>query len=125
MSEEKIKVVMVEPGKPAYTTEIENDLKAMQRIVGGNIEVIYWLDDALMIGNDEAKLIGMEGNRRFGDQIIAGTFFICGETVTNGEYDFYSLPDELCEKYSEQFSVPESISQEEVENSIQAFVIGF
>ena len=125
MSEEKIKVVMVEPGKPAYTTEIDNDLKAMQKIVGGNIEVIYWLDDALMIGNDEAKLIGLEGNRKFGDDIIAGTFFICGETVTNGEHDFYSLPDDLCEKYLQQFSVPESITQDEVEDSIQAFVIGF
>ena len=41
MSEDnKLRVVMVEPGKPAYETEIENTLEAEQKAVGGYIEVL-------------------------------------------------------------------------------------
>ena len=67
MKDKTMKVVMVEPNKPAYITEIGADLKSMQSAVGGLIETIKYLHDpnAIMVGNDEAKLIGMKGNRRF------------------------------------------------------------
>ena len=122
MASEMMKVVMVEPNKPAYITEIEHSLKGMKEAVGGLIEPIYYLDEprAVMVGNEEAKLIGMEGNRRFGDRIVAGPFFICGD---NGE-DFCSLSDELCEKYVQKFAVPESISQDEVEQDMGFTLIG-
>ena len=122
MATEMMKVVMVEPNKPAYITEIEHSLKGMKEAVGGLIEPIYYLDEprAVMVGNEEAKLIGMEGNRRFGDRIVAGPFFICGD---NGE-DFCSLSDELCEKYVQKFAVPESISQDEVEQDMGITLIG-
>jgi hypothetical protein len=32
-----IRVVLLEPGKPARPAEIEGSLQAMQRVVGGNI----------------------------------------------------------------------------------------
>ena len=35
---EKLKVIYVEPGKRAQTIEIDDDLKAMQYLVGGMIE---------------------------------------------------------------------------------------
>ena len=122
MASEMMKVVMVEPNKPAYITEIEHSLKGMKEAVGGLIEPIYYLDEprTVMVGNEEAKLIGMEGNRRFGDRIVAGPFFICGD---NGE-DFCSLSDELCEKYVQKFAVPESISQDEVEQDMGITLIG-
>lgn len=122
MASEMMKVVMVEPNKPAYITEIEHSLKGMKEAVGGLIEPIFYLDEprAVMVGNEEAKLIGMEGNRRFGDRIVAGPFFICGD---NGE-DFCSLPDDLCEKYVQKFAVPESISQDEVEQDMGTTLIG-
>ena len=122
MATEMMKVVMVEPNKPAYIAEIEHSLKGMKEAVGGLIEPIYYLDEprAVMVGNEEAKLIGMEGNRRFGDRIVAGPFFICGD---NGE-DFCSLSDELCEKYVQKFAVPESISQDEVEQDMGITLIG-
>lgn len=122
MATEMMKVVMVEPNKPAYITEIEHSLKGMKEAVGGLIEPIYYLDEprAVMVGNEEAKLIGMEGNRRFGERIVAGPFFICGD---NGE-DFCSLSDELCEKYVQKFAVPESISQDEVEQDMGITLIG-
>ena len=122
MASEMMKVVMVEPNKPAYITEIEHSLNGMKEAVGGLIEPIYYLDEprAVMVGNEEAKLIGLEGNRRFGDRIVAGPFFICGD---NGK-DFCSLPDDLCEKYVQKFAVPESISQDEVEQDMGFTLIG-
>ena len=126
MASEMMKVVMVEPNKPAYITEIEHSLKGMKEAVGGLIEPIYYLDEprTVMVGNEEAKLIGMEGNRRFGDRIVAGPFFICGEKMTEDGMDFCSLSDELCEKYVQKFAVPESISQDEVEQDMGITLIG-
>ena len=105
-------VVYVEPHKPPYIAEIEHTLEAEQKAVDGFIEPIY-MDDVCLVGNEEAKLIGMEGNRRIGDgtSIIAGPFFICGLT----EDDFRSLTEEEAEKYMTQFKEPEQISREEVE----------
>lgn len=105
-------VVYVEPHKPPYIAEIEHTLEAEQKAVGGFIEPIY-MDDVCLVGNEEAKLIGMEGNRRIedGTSIIAGPFFICGLT----EDDFRSLTEEEAEKYMTQFKEPEQISREEVE----------
>lgn len=105
-------VVYVEPHKAPYIAEIEHTLEAEQKAVGGLIEPIY-LGDVCLVGNEEAKLIGMEGNRRVGDgtSIIAGPFFICGLT----EDDFRGLTAEEAEKYMIQFREPEEISREEVE----------
>lgn len=114
-----MKVVMVEPNKPAYITEIGSDYQSLKSAVGGLIEPMYFLDDAVMVGNEESKLLGMEGNRRFGENIVAGTFFICGEEIIDGEEDFCSLSDELCEKYVKQFAVPEHIERQEVENDMR------
>ncbi len=118
-----MKVVMVEPNKPAYVTDIGDDYKALHNAVGGLIEPIYYLDDprAVMVGNEEAKVIGLEGNRRFDEGIVAGTFVICG----NGRDDFCSLPDDLCEKYVLQFAVPESIEQSEVQQDMGMTFICF
>ena len=114
MSEDnKLRVIMVEPGKPAYETEIENTLEAEQKAVGGLIEPIYNEDDTILVGNEESKLMGMQGNRRIGDgsSIIAGPFFVCGDT---GE-DFRSLTDAEVEKYMDRFAEPEDITDEEVQ----------
>ena len=118
MNEEKMKVVMIEPNKPAYITEIGSDLASMQEAVGGLIEPIYFLGDAIMVGNEEAKLIGLDGNRRFGNNIVAGPFFICSEKMTDNGTVFCSLSNELCEKYVQHFAQPQEISQDEVQRDM-------
>lgn len=110
-----MRVVYVEPNRPAYEAEILHTLEAEQKAVGGGlIQTLYWNDDnTTIVANDESKLKGMPGNRRFGDgtSIIAGPFFVCGFT----EDDFRSLTDEEVVKYMDKFAVPDEISQDKVE----------
>lgn len=119
--ENVLRAVYVEPNKPAYETEIENTLKALQRAVGGYIEAVSISDGISLVCNEEGKLDNLPGNRRIGNDIIAGAFVIVG----NGEEDFRSLTDEETSKYLKKFAQPEEISEEEVENSIRAGVITF
>ena len=70
-------------------------------------------DGTCIVSNDEAKLIGMDGNRRIwdGSGIIAGPFFVCGDA---GE-EFRGLTDEEVTRYMDRFAEVENISPEEVE----------
>ena len=102
-----MKVLMIEPGKVPYETEIENSLRAMQAAVGGRIQTVEFSDDpAVLICNQEGKMKGMPLNRPLHDSkgevydIIAGRFFIAGA----GEDDFCDLPDHLLKKYEEEKS---------------------
>lgn len=105
------RVVYVEPHRPAYESWVENSLEGEQKAVSGLIELIYNDDGTIIVCNDEAKLIGMEGNRHLdnGVSIIAGSFFIVGD---DGE-DFRSLTDEEVDRYVKKYSKPEEISVED------------
>lgn len=109
----KLTVVMVKPHKTPYVTEIEDELSALQRCVGGYIEVVGNGDGTLIICNEEGKLIGLEGNRRIHDgmSVIAGNFFVVGDDGEN----FRSLTKSEVVKYMDRFKEPEDISQDEVE----------
>lgn len=102
-----MKILFVEPGKEAQPAEIEENLKAMQEIVGGLIEAAYpWEDPVALISNEEGKLLRLPLNRTLEDyDVIAGNFFICG---VEGER-FVSLSDKLMIKYQEKFRYPELI----------------
>lgn len=117
-----MKVVYVEPNKPAYVAEVEHTLNAEQKAVCGYIETVYIEDDnTCLICNEEAKLIGMEGNRRIGDgsSVIAGPFFVVGLT----EEDFRGLTDKEVTKYMDRFKEPEQISQESVQRDTGITII--
>lgn len=102
-----MRVVYVEPNKPPYVAEVEHTLEGEQRAVKGLIEAVYPDDSpTCIICNEEAKLIGMEGNRWLGDgsTVIAGPFFVCGLT----EDDFRGLTDEEVTRYMAEFKDPRS-----------------
>ena len=61
--------------------------------------------------NDEAKLNGMDGNRRLHGDVIAGPFFVVG---ADGE-NFRFLTDAEMQKYMQRFGEIEDISPEEVQ----------
>ena len=107
------RVVYVEPGKPAVEKKIGTKLEDLQETVGGLIECIYAHNDGtLIVGNDEAKLLSMEGNRRLDSgSIIAGPFFVIGEAGEN----FRSLMDAEVSRYLQVYAEPHQISQREVQ----------
>ena len=113
--EKEIKVVMVEPNKHPTITTLKTNLKNLQEAVGGLIEIIDIEDDVCILCNEEGKLIGLEGNRKLGDDILVGTFYVCG---SNDESELISLTDTQIDKYRNIFWEPQTFTQVEIENSI-------
>lgn len=111
MKENKIRVLKVEPNKHPEEFMLENELEAMQEAVGGYIDIVSLEGGVCILLNDEGKLIGLDGNRRIGDDIIVGNFYVCG---SNDEGDLVSLTDEEMEKYTDMFYEPEQFTQEEI-----------
>ena len=77
-----IKVLVKEPNKIAVLKEIEGDLKSMQAIVGGRIEVVTLSHDPkiLLICNEEGKLNGLKANIAIrGDRVAGTVFFALGD----------------------------------------------
>lgn len=105
-----MKVVMLEPNKPAYVKEIGNDLASMQEIVEGYIEIIYPFEDENigLVCNEEGKLNGFPLNRAIRANgkiidVIAGNAFICDCS----EDELQSLSQTLLDKYMDKFEEPE------------------
>lgn len=111
----EIKVVMVEPHKNPTITTIKTKLENLQKAVGGLIEIIDIEDDVCILCNEEGKLIGLEGNRSFGNDILVGTFYVCG---SNDEGELISLTDSQIDQYIKFFWEPQTFTQEEIEDSI-------
>ena len=105
-------VLVVEPGKTPVVKDISGNLKQMQKMVEGYIEVIYpFEDEVALVCNEEGKLMSLPPNRGLWDdngnlyEIICGTFFLCG--APSGSDSFTSLTPEQIEKYKQRFASPE------------------
>ena len=108
-------VLMVEPGKAPYETQIGDDLQSMQALVGGYLEAVYPFEQPVaLVCRESGKLDGLTLNRALCDadgdiyDIVAGNFFIVGL----GESDFIDFPHELAERFAEQFRQPEMFLRE-------------
>lgn len=81
-------VLIKEPGELPRLTTIKNELKNVQDLVGGYIEVVTWCSDGLVfICNEEGKRLGFPVNFKVtkGNEVIdyvTGTAIFCG---TDGE----------------------------------------
>ena len=108
---ERMKVLLVEPMEKPRVVEIDHDLDAMQKLVGGDIACTYpWEEDLVgLVHCDDAIALGYPLNRMLKDEdgniydVVPGAFFICGLTSDS----FGSLSDALAEKYTELFRFPE------------------
>lgn len=96
-----MKVLLIKPGKKPEIVDIEPGLESLQKIVGGNIQVVYPFEDLVgLVVNDEGKIEKLPLNRALRDDtgemydIVAGNLLVVGLT----EDDFGSLSDELIEK---------------------------
>ena len=57
-------VLMVEPGKAPYETQIGDDLQSMQSVVGGYIQAVYPYEEPVaLICCESGKLDGLPLNR--------------------------------------------------------------
>ena len=108
---ENLRILMVESHKAPYEASVPHELTAMQQTVGGLIEVVRNGDGTLLVCNEEGKLLGMEGNRRIPGDVLAGPFFVVGDT---GE-TFRSLTEEELVRYKKRFAEIEDISPQEVQ----------
>lgn len=122
----KIKVLLVEPGKYPELIEIEENLEAMQELVGGDIEeYMPFEEDVAIICNEEGKANGLplnravyienNGRKEMAD-IIAGKFFICYAPLESEQY--LSLTDDMVKKYRDKFKYPERFSKDDYGNII-------
>lgn len=85
----KIRVIMCPANRAPYTCWIENSLSNMQRIVGGYIVTVNIAEDAVIVCNDEGRLIGLPENKSLPVRGFCGDCFICG---ADGE-EFASLQE--------------------------------
>ena len=75
-------------------------------------------DQVCILCNEEAKLLGMEGNCRLGNDIITGVFYVVGE---NGRGDLISLTEKQMEKYRKRFWKPEYFTPTEINRLLFTF----
>ena len=115
--EKEITVLKVSPHKKPEVVTLKNELSALQEAVSSGVKDHHHLIQLVgveegvdLLLNDEGKLIGFEPNRRFGQDILVGDFYVVG---TDGE-NLASLPQDKMEKYTARFAEPEDISEEEV-----------
>lgn len=121
MKETTIRVLKVEPNNVPCMARLNNDLDSLQKAVSigsehqGLIEIIDIAENVAILCNEEGKLIGFEGNRRLGNDIIVGVFYVVG---TDDEGNLCSLTDEQMAYYNNVFFTPETITQDEIGDSI-------
>ncbi len=121
MKQTEIKVLMVEPMQEPKVVTLKTDLDSLQKAVSigadyqGLIEIISLGDGTCIICNEEGKLIGLDGNRRIGNDIIAGVFYVVGE---NNEGELISLTDQQLEFYTKRFFFPEYYTKDDIVNHV-------
>lgn len=113
MSNKLLRILVVKPNETPYEATINNTLRDIQKAVGGFFQNVYFEDGCILVCNEEGKLLKLQGNRRVGDDIIVGTFFI----VADDNYgDFKSLTDSQLEKYTEMFKDTDEFTGLEIKN---------
>lgn len=122
MKEKFIEVVKVSPQKPGEISKIENTLRGLQTSVSveapyiGLIEIIHPDNEEdwkiCLLCNEEGKILNLPPNRRVGDDIICGTFYITSQDRFG---NLASLNEEQKQKYLKRFAEPEFIDPAELD----------
>ena len=121
MKEKTICVLKVAPGEHPEPVTLVNELDSLQEAVSigaeakGLIEVLNVEPGVCILCNEEGKLIGLEGNRRYGDDILTGVFYVLG-SASDGE--FASLPKDKMTKYASRFWEPERFTEGEIDKAL-------
>lgn len=122
---EMLRVILCKPGEAAEVVKIEDDLEAMQELVGGLIEPydpFYSETDpryenVILVCNEEGKLRQLPPSRAIIDEdghvmdVIQGPFFLCYAPVESER--FLSMPADLEEEFRKKYELPERIYRTE------------
>lgn len=73
-----MRALVKEPGKAAEIKDIKNDLKELQGIVKGYIETVTITSDAVVICNEEGRLLGLPHNCEICGVDFVGTIVLAG-----------------------------------------------
>ena len=126
MTQKELTVLMVEPGKHPMVTKIKDDLDSLQKAVSigadyhGLIKFVSLGNGDCIMCNEEGKLIGLDGNRRLGNDILVGVFYIMSE---NEDGELMSLTDAKIKRYTELFWEPEAFDRAEIEETLTCHFI--
>ena len=90
----KLKVIICPAEREPYAANVSDSLEALQKIVGGYIKTVTVFTDAVVICNEEGRILGLPENRSFFISGICGDCLICG---VDGE-EFASLSEPDCGK---------------------------
>ena len=90
----KRKVIICPAEREPYAANVSDSLEALQKIVGGYIKTVTVFTDAVVICNEEGRILGLPENRSFFISGICGDCLICG---VDGE-EFASLSEPDCGK---------------------------
>ncbi|MFR0898133.1 MAG: DUF3846 domain-containing protein [Anaerobutyricum sp.] len=100
-----MKILAVRTGEPPEIIDIEHSLDAESEFVGGYIQTIFLSHTAILVCNDDGKIIGLKPNRVIPGDFIAGDFFVVG---FDGRDDFCDISDSDAAFYMDFFSSPNS-----------------
>lgn len=84
-----MKAIRKKPGCAPEIIEVKNTLKALQREVSGYIETVSIASDAVIICNEEGRILGLPDNCRVCGVDFVGTVLIVG---TKGD-EFCDVPE--------------------------------
>lgn len=84
-----MKAIRKKPGCAPELIDIDNTLKALQAEVGGYIETVTIASDAVIICNEEGRILGLPDNCRVRGVDFVGTVLIVG---TKGD-EFCDVPE--------------------------------
>ena len=121
MKAKTVKALMVEPNKHPCVVDLKTDLDSLQKAVSigadyqGLIEFVWLEDNISLLLNEEGKLIGLEPNRRFYDDILCGTFYVVAE---NDDGELISLTPQQQAYYSNKFRTPDIINKKDIDGTI-------
>lgn len=100
-----MRILVVEPGHKPRSAKINGSLDSMEEIVGGKIQVMYPSEDIALVFNNDPNGPLLPQNRCVRNEIMRGTFFICG-APEDGNY-FVSLTKKQLRHYKKTFALPE------------------
>ena len=101
-----MKVVVKRAGQMPETKEIENELHALQEIVGGHIETFPMFDDVLCVCNEDGKGKDLPFNFIFARETIVGDVFFCKA----GYKDFESLDEDEVKFFMDILTILEKLN---------------